>query len=928
MGASLVARVPEVVALDRLRAAAAAGRGALALLLGEAGIGKTALVEEAVARATAAGTPVLTGRADPDEGAPAFWPWLRLLGGAPAGLSPALLDVRDGAGESPAAARFRARHATVRALQAAAAGPGGLVLVLEDLQWADAASVALLADLGRDLGAAPDRTGGGILVIATVRRPEGRFPVAEFAALPATETLALEPLAMPAVGTYLTQQAGVPVHPSWIPLVHRLSGGNPLYIRELARLLARTGRLRRPATDVDLPDGLRRLVSRRTAQLTAECRDLLGGAAALGAEVDTGVLRDAATAPDAVEALLAEAVDSGVLTEDPWRPDRLRFAHDLVRRARYDDLSRPERIGWHTRLAGALEAGGGTPAEVARHRVRAAVDAASRRTAVEACAAAARAAAQRLDHDEAVRWYGRALDLAPHDPELLLARAGAAYRDGRIDVALADCAAVLDAAESGGRPGLAAEAALVVRGLAGHLAPALLVLCERALALLDGDDRAQVLAQYAFLLAETGDHARAEPISREAMALAERSGRAAAMVAAVHARHEVLEPAEDLDEVLRLADRSCALAAESGRPDAELWGRTWRIDALLMTGDLTAMDAETGRLAALVDRLGWPVARWHLLRARVSRLMLAGRFDEARTLAVEARDLALRAQDESAARLYLAFATSLAMHTGRFDDKPGAGALMSFLDVPIAAAQLGGLAITEDDRDLGERCWERLRPALDRLPVDGRRTYIVVTAGEIATWLGDREAVARCYARALRFAGLYLNSMTAVHGAVARPLGVMASALGDHDAADRHLAAAVAMEERIASPPFVAQAQVAHARALLARGGAADRRRALHLADRAARTARRFGMAPVHAAATAVAGAASGISGDAGALTAREREIALLVADGLANRAIADRLVLSERTVETHVRHVLAKLGLRNRTQVAAWAARLRTASQ
>jgi DNA-binding NarL/FixJ family response regulator len=157
---------------------------------------------------------------------------------------------------------------------------------------------------------------------------------------------------------------------------------------------------------------------------------------------------------------------------------------------------------------------------------------------------------------------------------------------------------------------------------------------------------------------------------------------------------------------------------------------------------------------------------------------------------------------------------------------------------------------------------------------------------------------------------------------------VMASALGDHDAADRHLAAAVAMEERIASPPFVAQAQVAHARALLARGGAADRRRALHLADRAARTARRFGMAPVHAAATAVAGAASGISGDAGALTAREREIALLVADGLANRAIADRLVLSERTVETHVRHVLAKLGLRNRTQVAAWAARLRTASQ
>jgi DNA-binding NarL/FixJ family response regulator len=930
MGTSLVARVPEVVTLDRLRAAAATGRGAVALLVGEAGIGKTALVEEAVARATAAGTPVLTGRADPDEGAPAFWPWLRLLDGAPAGLSPALLDVRDGAGESPAAARFRVRHATVRALRsAAAAGAGGLVLVLEDLQWADAASVALLADLARDLGAPADGTGrGGILVIATVRRPEGRFPVAEFAALPAAEMLPLEPLAVPAVGTYLTQQAGAPVHPSWTPLVHRLSGGNPLYIRELARLLSRTDRLRRPATDVDLPDGLRRLVSRRTAQLSAPCRDLLGGAAALGAEVDTGVLRDATPAPDAVEALLAEAVDAGVLTEDPWRPDRLRFAHDLVRRARYENLGRPERIGWHARLAAALATGGGTPAEVARHRVRAAVDAASRRTAVQACAAAARAAAHRLDHDEAVRWYGRALDLAPHDPALLLARAEAAYRDGRLDVALADCSAVLDTAESEGRPGLAAEAALVVRGLAGHLAPALLALCERALALLDGEDRAQVLAQYAFLLAGTGDHARAEPISREAMALAERSGRAGAIVAAVHARHAVLEPAADLDEVLRLADRSCALAAESGRPDAELWGRTWRIDALLMAGDLTAMDAETGRLAALVDRLGWPVARWHLLRTRAARLLLAGRLAEARTVAVEARDLALRGQDESAAPLYLAFATSLAMHTGRFDDLPGAGTLMPYLDMPIAAAQLGGLAMAQDDRELGERCWERLRPALSRLPVDGRRTFIVVSAGEIATWLGDRDTAAQCYERTLPHAGLYLNSTTACHGAVARALGVMAAALGDHDAADRHLAAAVAMEERIASPPFVAHALLAHARALLARGGAGDRRRAHHLADRAAEIARRLGMPPVRAAATAVADAASGVRGGVGALTAREREIALLVADGLANRAIAERLVLSERTVETHVRHVLAKLGLRNRTQVAAWAARLRTAPQ
>ncbi|MGW4947028.1 response regulator transcription factor, partial [Actinoplanes sp. NPDC004185] len=93
----------------------------------------------------------------------------------------------------------------------------------------------------------------------------------------------------------------------------------------------------------------------------------------------------------------------------------------------------------------------------------------------------------------------------------------------------------------------------------------------------------------------------------------------------------------------------------------------------------------------------------------------------------------------------------------------------------------------------------------------------------------------------------------------------------------------------------------------------------------AAATGRRLGMTRVAAGAQVLAEETAGVRGGAGALTARETEIAGLVADGLANRAIAERLVLSERTVETHVRNVLAKLGLSNRTQVASW---LRTGSQ
>jgi DNA-binding CsgD family transcriptional regulator len=874
MGAGLIGRVAEVAALDRLRA----GRGAAALLVGEAGIGKTAVVEEAVARAAAAGDTVLTGRADPDEGAPAFWPWLRLLDSDVDGLSPALLSLAD-EGETAAAARFRAIRRTITALRGAAP----LMLVLEDLHWADAASLALLTALGREID------GSRITLVGTSRSAEPD--------LPGAEVLTLRPWDPATVGGYLARQAPGPVHATWAAVVHRLGGGSPLYTRELARLLIREDRLGRPAGDVDPPDGLRRLIARRTAHLSPECQDLLGVAAALGADIDVAVLGRAAGMPS-VEPPLAEAVEAGVLVDDPWAPARLRFAHDLVRQARYADLTRPQRIRAHGRIAAALAVDGAPPADIARHRVRAAVDEESRRAAASSCADAARAASRALDHGEAVHWFGRALENAPDDARLRLARAEAAYRDGQLDVALADCAAVVDV--------VGAPAALVIRGLAGPLAPALLDLCERALAQdLSVPERAQVLAQYAFLLAETHDHERAAPISREAMALAEASGRPEALVAAIHARHEVLDPFADVDEVLELARRSCELAGASGRPDAELWGRTWRLDTYLMRGDLAEFEAETARLADLVDRLGWPVARWHLLRAKAARAHLAGRFADAQRYAGEARDVAARSQDGTAALLYLAFVSALAVHTGASAHRPANLAALGagFENVPIAAAQIGRMAMEANDRDTAVEYSHRLRAMVPRLPRDGPWLYIVVTAGEVAAWTGDPEAAAACYARALPYAGRYLNSTVSCYGAVARPLGTIAATLGDHAAAAAHLADAIAMEERIGATPFVAQAQLAYARLLRI----TDHRRARALASQASATARRLGM-------SAVAAEAASMTRDA--LTAREREIAGLVAEGLPNRAIAERLYLSERTVETHVRNILAKLGLAGRAEL------------
>jgi DNA-binding CsgD family transcriptional regulator/tetratricopeptide (TPR) repeat protein len=920
IGVSAVGRETEREALRGLLARALAGTGAAAVVTGEAGIGKTTLVEAVAREAATGGCPVLIGRAAPDEGVPSFWPWHRLLLQASrdgvGDLNPGLLAPTAEPDPSPPS-RFLAVEATVTALRAAAE-PAGLVLILEDLQWADPASLHLLRHLCAEVSETR------ILVLATVREPAAGSVPDELYGLAAVHTVPLGPLSVADVTAFMLQIAPV-ADRSWPPHLHRLTGGNPLYLRELGRLWQRQGRLARPPAGAEVPVELHRLVASRTAGLAPGCRDLLGLCAAIGADIDVALLTAAAPDPDAVPGYLAEALAAGVLVDDPATPSTLWFSHDLVRQALYGGLSRAERIDIHRRLAAAL-AGAGTAAanEVARHRLRCAVDAGSRRHAVAACRDAAAAAACGLDFADAARWYTRALELAVDEPaeraDLLLGRAEAAYRDGGIDAALADCAEVVGLAERLGRAELAAGAAVVVRGVGGPVATTVVGLCERARALLGAAEsaaHARVLANHAIVLAELGRVAEADALSRRAMAMADRDGEPAALVAAIHARHELLDVLLDIDEAHGLADRMVALARASERPDAELWGRVWRIEAGFAVGDLPAVEAELTELAALADRLGWPIVRWHLHRARAARAFITGRLGEAWEQARAARELADRLQDPSSDPMYYTFVSNLTRLAGRFEVDSIPPILREVAhQVPIGAAQLGRVHLWAGDLDGAAEWLDRLRPQLADLPRDVRWLPTVLMTGELAIGLADLVTAAWCYRMAEPYAAFYMYSSTGCEGAMARILGELASALGDHASADRHLTAAVAMEERIGALPFRALALLEHARVLAAAG--ADRARARAQAIHAARAARRLGLTTVADAAAALADELAGLARGAATLTTREREIATLVATGLANRAIAERLVLSERTVETHVRNVLGKLGLTNRTQLAA----------
>lgn len=905
--------------------------GSFAVLCGEPGMGKTALLGRFGEIVAQTGIQVLSGRAVADEGAPMLWPWLQVLEqGREFGLSEALLEAGDG---PPAEERFLALERTATALLRAAE-PAGLMIVLDDLQWADETSLRLLHHLCREL------SGSRLFVVGATRDLIGVPDVT------AVRALVLRPLSEIDVAEYLRSSSAGRVDESWVRYVHRHSGGNPLYIRELTRVLVAEDRLHSPAVELPLPVQLTRMAAYRLDQLGSACRWLLGGCSVLGEAFEASVLASVVGLEvERVPDLLAEALAAGVLIDEPASPNRLQFSHAIIRQARYEELPRDERVWWHRHIADALSLTRGTrPGEVARHRVRAAVDTASCRLALQAC----RVAAGSVDGADSAHWYRRAVELADmagctpgERAEVLLESAEASYRDGRLSEALERCREVVDIAETTAAtaldPGLAARAALVVRAIGGErLNLVIAELCERALALL-GDDRsgdlgavhARVLAQQTLALAEAADYVpnadaltTAESLSRRAMVMAEDCGDPTALVDAMHARERLATGLDGVAERLELAARLRKLGTVPGRPEAQLWAHLWRIDGLLPLGQISAVDNELLGLASLVERLGWPLGRWHLLRGKTVRALLSGRFDEAERLATAAGEVAERTQDVSMQDMHYAYLIDIARMTGRFGEHDNELLRVAeSIPIPIVLALMADYRLAAGDSEHAMALFEQLRPGLPTLARNAPWATIVKIAGELAATFNDRDTATLCYRMLRPYAAIYPASMSGYPGSIARTLGVIASYLGEHDAADRYLSDAETMERRIGAPADHALACLAHARALIARGAAGDHEHALALAEQCIRTTRRLGMAPALAAACALADGLTG-TGSAAVLTPREREIAKLVADGLSNKTIAERLVLSERTVETHVRNLLAKLRLANRAQVVSWALR------
>lgn len=948
-----VGRERELAMLAARLGSAAGGGGQMVLLAGEPGVGKSRLAEEAAALAARLGMRCCWGRATDEEGSPPYWPFRQVLrglgqsGGAPGRhtgrVIPELGDVVV-AGASGAGQRFRLFE-EVSGVLAAEAETDGLLVVLDDLHWAEEASLRLLVHLARGVA------GSRLAVLAIYRDTEIGEPLRRMLASLAGEAsvtrVGLTGLAEAEVGDLLTGITGRPSPDSAVGAVSRRTQGNPFFVAELARLLVGGER----GDGAELPAGVRDAVRGRLDRLSAWCARVVSAAAAvLGSAVDPPALAVAAgwEVGEVLNAL-DEAVAAGILTAPAdtgaraggstgaateARSTGVRFGHDLIREAARLEVSTAERLTLHLRMAeyliGRVDAADQV-SEVAFHLLES-LPAGDAGLAVAWAERAAAQAMTQLAWEEAAALYGRAVaaaaDAALGRPErcrLLLDRARAQLRAFDTLGARRSLLAAAAIARETGDARAIGEAAMIMEGVTDFAWDATgAALYAEALAGIPEQDsalRARLLAQFA-VNDSWSSSTDAESRAADALAMAERVDDRKAVKEALRARQLARSGPDGVADRLALGDRMLAMGEADHDDDSVLWGRLWRFDALAQLGQIDQAEAELDPIETVARRLRSPLARWHALRYRATIALARGRFGDALTLGEQALELARRAGHEGALLPAHTFLVIVQTQTGSAGWSNGEGIQKDPTDtmVPPTWAIRASLLVAAGRRDQARQIYRTLPPPSSMPP------FFLLTAlatmAELSAEFDDREAAAETYRAMAPYADLFTcggAGVIAILGSTRLPLGRAAATLGRLDDAVRHLRAAAEVNDRAGMPPMTAFARYELARALTRRRRPGDRDEAAALAESTGVVADGLGMAPLRERCADLTRSLSGRA--AGPLTRREDEIAVLVSQGLTSRRIAAAAHIAERTVENHVQHILGKLGFTSRAQIAAWVA-------
>lgn len=912
-------RDAELEVVDELLARVLAGSGAGLLVEGEAGIGKTHLTTAMAARATSAGFVVASGAAgELEQDRP---------GRVIRSMAPALEVAEDellgtagsDAGTDPGYAVVERFTAAVerRSLQAP------VLLVADDLHWADDVSLRALASVLRRIG--PLAVG----VVATMRptpRSATLDAVVDLAARTGTTTVRLGPLDSAAVAGVVAALTGAAPGPRLRSHLDA-TGGNPLFVTELVtalddfRELRSEGGVAETATEA-VPEGLMRTLQRRLERLHDEAADVLRAASLLGAEFS---LEDVAVVVGRrvvdVASALRPAVDAGLVLGDGHR---LAFRHDLVREAVYRSLPAAMRADLHVAAGRSLAASGAPPEQVARQL---SLGAAPGDVVAAGWLVRAAHAAATTDSAAAARWYERALQLAPTDwadrPEAEASLAELLAWSGRIEEAAALAERLLDRSLSPRERLRAHQAVATVRSTIGDVSGAHQQLDAAArLPELVDTERAVLRCAAAGMSVIA-----AEAPPESAAAVGDEHLHTTDPVVACWARNTlaVAAVAEGAyDDLLVHARIACGLLERGHVPGLGfLIPQTWLATALANLDDFDA-SAERARQAhddgerrgdvglvahagALLAGLDYMCGAWDdaLARLEAGQVLVEETGVDVQLLLTHALTaaIALGRGDHDRAEEHVGRGEAF-FATGR--SHPFGLDLLTWVRAQLlersgAAADASAVLAMVWERTATMRGlvqWRLFAPDLVRLRrTTGDDRGALAAASDLEA-LAARSSSVSARATAERARGIVDGDPAPLLAAVAHlrstPRAVELAAACEEAAAalvaaDRSDDAVVLLDEAAAiHVGMAATAAVNRVDARLRELGVRRRRSAVS--------------APTHGW---------------DSLSPKEREVVQLVSNGLSNPQIAERLYISRRTVETHLSHVYGKLGIGNRTALA-----------
>lgn len=976
-GTPFVGREPELAKLKAALGKAGEGTGRTVFIAGEPGVGKTRLAGEFAGYARSIGWQVLTGRGYEMLSMPPYvalsealgdyvhnCPIERMrreLGQNAAEVAVLVREVRSrlprlgaSAPLSPELERYRLFEGVSQFLVSIARGtPPGLVVILDDLHWADQSTVLLLRYIAQKLIAFS-------FVLVGIYRPtevDNSHPLSDLLAELSRERLAdnleLSALSSQELATLIQKMTGTAPAQSVADAICRETGGNPFFVEEMVRHLVAEGRNLSESGEVakawKIPNGVKQVIVQRLSRLGPEVNRILETAAVLGDGFTVDLLAaisgiDAGRINDSLDL----AVQRGMIREGG---SGYQFAHPLFRRTIYDGLSLHRRQRMHLESARVLEATHArylspyVPMLASHYRL--AGPAADPEKATDYAVRAAEAARSVLAFDEAATRYQDAIDLLENERPLDVEEQ---TRYCRLLLSLGDAQALMGdpvaaretyarAAEVARRESSAEHLACAALGFAGRLwgfmaPPGSADLLEEALARF-GDNydnyeelRVNVICRLAEVLWTMGQDERGRRLADKALALARRNGTKAAMARTVPTHSWVSRWPESAKKILSVCDEALCAAGEERDWEFAIRLRLVRAIALLSLGRVALTAAQVKDMQGLYARAQIPVMEWDSLCMRAVLADMQGKFAESESVALQCREAARRLRTQADEAYYVTLAASCRMEETREDE------VEYYLEdlrrrmppLPIFRASLVAFCVR-----LGRH--EKLRRQYDALAAsdfaDVREggldeAYVLVAASEACAILGDTRRAPILYRKMAPMAMFNLVPAPACcFGSGARYLGLLAATMRHWDRAFEHFEAALEMNRRLGAKPWIVLTQRDYARALLIHGAPGERRKAAGLLEEAQIGAAALGTGIVEKECVDLLAAAKGKTSRVAypdGLTGREVEVLCRLAAGESDSLIAGTLGVSTHTVKRHIANIYAKTGLHNRAQATRYA--------